>query len=375
MEKNNIVEEMYPDIDPEKAREMFKQYVNGNKAGREQMADIMKNVDNKEFERVHRLAVEMYKVEFKKFKAITDGKMLCLSEFSDLVHKNRAFRITLDVPSAYNELFSQYNFWLCGEKQYSISNNLCRRFLASNIKSIPTELLRLPFQSFQLLVPHGIIPMTTFENKKIFIRELIVADYFEKESAERVLHVLHRAFDDIGYFKIAINSDELHKCVDCSVEKMIQFTLKKQEIAGGELEFNETQQVELKNIFEFVIKSILYITGADADIQWVDESAELKTQLDRAKSGKKRKKLERRLEKAKKMYLVGHTIVLTRDERIMYDGIAQGLWKVSYRFIVQGHWRHQAYGEGHQLRKMIFINPFWKGESFDVAINNPHLVK
>jgi hypothetical protein len=36
-------------------------------------------------------------------------------------------------------------------------------------------------------------------------------------------------------------------------------------------------------------------------------------------------------------------------------------WKVKKRFIVQGHWRNQAYGPGRSLRKRIRIEPFWKG--------------
>lgn len=31
------------------------------------------------------------------------------------------------------------------------------------------------------------------------------------------------------------------------------------------------------------------------------------------------------------------------------------------QFIVRGHWRQQAYGPGHTLRKPLWIQPFWKG--------------
>ena len=75
------------------------------------------------------------------------------------------------------------------------------------------------------------------------------------------------------------------------------------------------------------------------------------------------------------MFLVGHTIVLSREEKMMYDGMNKGLWKLSYRFIVQGHWRNQAYGEQRKERKLIFIEPYWKGPKYSDVVNNPHLLR
>lgn len=36
-------------------------------------------------------------------------------------------------------------------------------------------------------------------------------------------------------------------------------------------------------------------------------------------------------------------------------------WRVRARFIVRGHWRNQAVGEGRKERKRIWIQAFWKG--------------
>jgi len=36
-------------------------------------------------------------------------------------------------------------------------------------------------------------------------------------------------------------------------------------------------------------------------------------------------------------------------------------WQVRSRFIVRGHWRNQAHGEGRKQRRRQWIEPFWKG--------------
>lgn len=41
-------------------------------------------------------------------------------------------------------------------------------------------------------------------------------------------------------------------------------------------------------------------------------------------------------------------------------GIRTG-WKVRKRYVVRGHWRNQAYGPKHSLRRDQFIEPHWKG--------------
>lgn len=48
--------------------------------------------------------------------------------------------------------------------------------------------------------------------------------------------------------------------------------------------------------------------------------------------------------------------VAGRTRRHAADG-----WHLRSRFIVRGHWRNQAHGEGRALRRRQWIEPFWKG--------------
>lgn len=44
------------------------------------------------------------------------------------------------------------------------------------------------------------------------------------------------------------------------------------------------------------------------------------------------------------------------------------------QFLVRGHWRHQTHGPGNELRKLIWIQPFWKGPEDAVILRRTHVV-
>lgn len=37
--------------------------------------------------------------------------------------------------------------------------------------------------------------------------------------------------------------------------------------------------------------------------------------------------------------------------------------KLTVQFMVRGHWKHQVHGEGRALRRLQFIEPYWKGDA------------
>jgi hypothetical protein len=141
------------------------------------------------------------------------------------------------------------------------------------------------------------------------------------------------------------------------------------------MDFGEEKAARIRSQFEFIIKCVLYINGANADVYWHDDRPQLEAQLKRAENAGKRRKLEQKLSKAKGVFKVGYKIVLSREEKEMYDGVSTGKWQLSSRFIVQGHFRNQPYGEGRSSRKLIFIEPFWKGPEYAEVVNKQHLIK
>lgn len=281
-----------------------------------------------------------------------------------------------DMP-ALQELYAQFCFWRAGCKIYDIHPNLANRFKITSLRAVPIELLRLPFDTIKLLIPAGLLKcnLSNAPEKEMFAREITttIADSTLIKGKKEMM-IFYQFKSDIGYFRIQLSQPEVLRCVEHTFDILLAGD-RPSWVEGKPVELTAQDRQALKAMFEFTLKSILYITGADADVEWWDERSALEGQLRRAKSGGKAKEIARRLERAKALYKVGHRIVLSREEKMMHENINKGLWHVGHRFIVQGHWRHQAHGPHHSERKLIFIEPHYKGPAFTELINNPHLVK
>lgn len=67
--------------------------------------------------------------------------------------------------------------------------------------------------------------------------------------------------------------------------------------------------------------------------------------------------------KTEPRFRVGRPIKLDgRLKAAIKGGLGDGAsWKLESKFVVRGHWRNQAYGPQHSLRRRKWIEPYWKG--------------
>jgi hypothetical protein len=66
------------------------------------------------------------------------------------------------------------------------------------------------------------------------------------------------------------------------------------------------------------------------------------------------------------LYELGADVSIDRDLRdaariASSSGSDPQRWILQKRFIVRGHWKQQAHGPGRTERKLIFVEPYWKG--------------
>lgn len=77
------------------------------------------------------------------------------------------------------------------------------------------------------------------------------------------------------------------------------------------------------------------------------------------------------------IYDIGRTVKLDgKLRRALLDSAGSPeRWHVAQRYVVRGHWRNQAYGEGRALRRRQWIEPHWKGpENAVEAVNRTYEV-
>ncbi len=67
-------------------------------------------------------------------------------------------------------------------------------------------------------------------------------------------------------------------------------------------------------------------------------------------------------------------IDLRQELRRVLRGSREGA-SPSVQFLVRGHWRNQAHGEGRSLRRRQWIEPFWKGPEEARVLLRGHAVR
>jgi len=345
-------------------------------------------------------------------------EMLTIDAFLErtiLMHPNLTY---LAGATEVHDLYAEYRYLCAGSKDYVIAQPLCTKLNSTNLRDVPAEFLRLPFNTIRLLIPHGTAHFEVLDEPPNAAREIFISEMFKTDldsAKEKALFtnisrenpagvsgikIILRNKYNFSYFWIWLTHPEVHACVDASIAfAREQFsTEEKRELRREaynamnldmpeelkaafmkEVEHNMTFTPEreqyLRTQFEFILKCLLYINGANADVYWHDETLRLKAQLKRATSGKGRKHAEQELAKHAPHYRVGHNIVLSREEKAMYNNLATGKWKITAKFIVQGHFRNQPYGPGRAERKIIFIEPFYKGADYADELRGIHIVE
>ena len=134
--------------------------------------------------------------------------------------------------------------------------------------------------------------------------------------------------------------------------------------------------------FRFVLNAVLYLSSEKAEIGGVQnprhaiqEAANDATSLSRRRKLLQSMKQHTALEFKEVGASVG-PIVVNKDDNTKVGGISTGVGdKLQVRFMVRGHWRRQPHGQENQERKLIWIQPHFKGPDIAEIVNKPYLVK
>jgi hypothetical protein len=138
---------------------------------------------------------------------------------------------------------------------------------------------------------------------------------------------------------------------------------------------------EQQELLSLVVNTLLYLTNAEEKPE-IEASprARVLRKLRDTKSPGKRKKLERQLETASDVVIrkYGTKIVIDRrieEEQLLAGQVRRSGKKYVSRFMVRGHWRNQACGEGMKDHKLLFIQPYWKGPKDGAELVRDYFVK
>lgn len=290
---------------------------------------------------------------------------------------------------------SMYSFIMwdtSARKTYTITKDLADALRATSLKQYQAEWLRAPSVACYIEFPKGEFNFTTYSDtltpsetgyvslpvEGVYLLEdttpvgmrlwrlVVVCQYKEPPSAQ--VQINH-------YYIPLRDGDSIDHCVAESIEMMQgkkhctittpngeKSVIGKGHDGGWGWDSKITKCSE--EIFRFVMNAVIYITREDADLTFVHVSPEyerFRARMLKAK-GDKREELKQRMKHLDptRRTLVGKSYTIKRWEKTLSSEGGEGR-HITVRTLVSGHWRNQPCGAGHLDRKVIWIEPFWRG--------------
>lgn len=282
------------------------------------------------------------------------------------------------------QLLHTYQFYKYGKKVFRFEKNLTEMLMKTDLKNVDSEFFKPPFTSIFIEVPSKTFKKE-IQGKEISLYGLYLYDYpVDYKERETLDKEIGPEVNKVVLIQcIYTEEDEISSAQDTSFSF---FTVK---LKPGNL-FDQLQEIlqrlgkdstemeVTKDIVSFVVNAILYL-NSDKKVINLIEPTHLQL-LENKKSPKKIKKLEKKYKNYSKLpyYQVGKDIVI--DNKLGKKSTGNSKKNIddsvhSTQWIVRGHWRNQAYGEGRKERKYIWIKPYVKGNEEGTLTHPKYRVK
>lgn len=272
-----------------------------------------------------------------------------------------------------------------GRRVYELSEGLADCFKYTELRGVSSDDLRLPYSNIYIAVPPQAGADFFYDGSKkcglvgMYITESprsLNMDGSERNGRSWRLCAIG---EPDGYL-----SDGLPNWLTFTFDLLLTPGKKVTECLDDRQEFLDQQMPEelryiyraqdglapkWQQLFMLAMNVVLYATHhPEADVfeeasnkQW----RQMKARLDKLPPGQKKDRLREELKGVDPR----RRIYLGRGVKRMSEGTGESR-PLHVRTLVQGHWRNQTHGPKHSLRKLMWINPFWRGP-MEVEESNP----
>jgi len=262
---------------------------------------------------------------------------------------------------------------LCGKRVYEVSPGLADKLMATEVRGLQTNDLRLPFESIYITAPR-VTSLQIFNGdtgwhrvEGIYITEDHDDDgtrmwRFMVSGEAKPLKIQGVDFDNdaLVYWRMRLPDDlDLQDAIEATTNHMIE------SLVVHKTTFKEMVPVWTE-IFRYCMAVILYSTWPDCDREDVAVNREFRQLYQRigklpAKS-KKRAALQRKLQaiEPRRRTVLGGSITIDRSRPGSEDSTGRGRpLEVLQR--VAGHFKMVAHGPGRAQRRPHFVEPYYRG--------------
>lgn len=288
-----------------------------------------------------------------------------------------------------------------GKRVYDVTPALAEKLDNTELRGLNTDDLKLPFESIYLATPaasglrvwnretgwHRCIGIYVTEDKHtplydVKVRSGIMAAGVQKDVVRswRLLVCGEPKADDPRYVGIEGGNDALsffHVFMPdgATLDEAIDLTSAEMKRDEEELKITWDQEKEWRRLFRWAMNAILYATWTEPGEHWIanKEARQLWERIQKLPKGSTKKgDLQRRLAglDQRRRIVLGRNV---RPTEAAPDIGTRG--PIVVRTRVSGHWRNQPHGPGRELRKLIWIEPFWRGPDDGVVSEPVHVMK
>lgn len=295
--------------------------------------------------------------------------------------------------SRFWDIYMPYLFYKCGKKIFRPTPELVHMLIDTTLKDVDTFFVQSPFKCIFIAIPKEVKLMNPFNipidglyiavyNKEDIRYEGFSEKYQEYKNYENSKNVVICAVSDLVlhpedpretmyYWNMALKEGDLFEQVN-TILNFYDLEYKKNTKEGCDERYNRTF---LENILSFSINTLLYINSKDTTSFKIERPK--KANIENLKNKSKIKKAEKRTQIP--YYPIGENIVIDHSYKnviALYDkDKAQPQRTLIGQWVVRGHWRNQAHGKEFKERKLIWIQPYIKGEEFAEVIEKSYVVK
>jgi hypothetical protein len=272
---------------------------------------------------------------------------------------------------------------LAGRRVYEVSPGLSDRLLATELRGLSTDDLRLPFRNIFVSTPsRDEVQIYNDQTEWHRVEGFYVTE--DKTAAGRLWRFMFvgssknpdKPDDDaLVHFGVALPGGiSLEEALRRERERHGALITTREKSPG----FNAFFLSNWERLFKYAMNIIVYATTPDINLEHVDLNKEFRQIRDRVqklpKNSQKREDLKKKLREMDPRHriLLGRGIPpWTNEER----GLDREGRTVTVRVQVQGHWKNQPYGPKSSLRKRLFVSPYWRGPELGDVSTPIHVLK
>lgn len=260
-------------------------------------------------------------------------------------------------------------FYGYGQQNFRLWPTLCEALLATEFKC-PSELLVLPYNSISMQIPRSIGALLPIRNEDgtEYPASTVYVSLCRAEETGKPAMTVTVVSDIPGAVEKGEPGNNYHFLIRLDEPPPI---LDEEWILGADVTARDSHvERQDRECLRLVCNALLYITTPAADLVRRESPFEsmihTMTKTPRNKPPRP-EKLARQRTTLRQQSMLRHTDT-GRSVKIPNRGGGEDgeplkdAWKIKHRFMVRGHWRLQAHGPGREERKLIWIQPFFKGD-------------